>query len=425
MRQHDLPDRGRVVLGRGQECDVQIDHTSVSRRHTALQVDGDDFKIEDLGSSNGTRVDGRKLDPGATVSVASGSQIKLGATTLILPRPGAAEAAADASGAAAAASSPAMQAVFAQLDLVAQGKIAVLIRGETGVGKGLVARELHRRSPRAAGPFVSLSCAALCEAVLESELFGFERGALPGATEAKAGLVEATDGGTFFLDEIGELAPSTQGKLLRVLESGEVARIGGVQPRRVDVRFVSATNQDLDALVAKGTLRSDLYFRLAGAKLLIPPLRERRGEIPALAAQFVAAAAADVRRPAAQLSQGALAALVRHEWPGNVRELKHVIERAVLLARGVIQPEHLALETPPAHGAPTLLPPAGADGVGAGEHGLRAQLSAVERDRILAALAQCEGNQSRAAKLLGISRRTPYADYPPRAVPAPTAAEAP
>jgi two-component system response regulator AtoC len=267
----------------------------------------------------------------------------------------------------------------------------VLILGETGVGKEVMAKTLHERSPRAAGPLVSINCASFAESMLEAELFGYEKGAFTGALRAKAGLLELAQGGTLFLDEVGEMPLSLQAKLLRVLEQREVWRIGALAPHAIDARFVSATHRDLEREIAAGRFREDLYFRLAGVSLHIPPLRERLDEIEPLARDFLARAAAASGRAPPVLSQQALTQLRARPWPGNVRELRNTVERALLLCRGdVVQPEHLTAEGPIV--VRTSDPPSAA--------------REDERARIIEALERCAGNQTHAARLLGISRRT-------------------
>ncbi len=253
-----------------------------------------------------------------------------------------------------------MQRIHQLAERAAAGTINVIVTGETGVGKELLSETVHRMSPRRDGPYVCLNCAALSETLLESELFGHERGAFTGAHQAKTGLIEAAAGGSLFLDEVGELSLTTQAKLLRVLETREVTRLGSVKPRRIDVRFIAATNRDLEAEVERGTFRRDLYFRLNGITLTIPPLRERRTEIPYLAGIFIRRICRELGRPEPQLPQPILHILEQYAWPGNIRELKNMIERAVLLCDGpAIGLDHLPSEkfdpvrvpkpTPPPH----------------------------------------------------------------------------
>ena len=298
-----------------------------------------------------------------------------------------------------------MREIYEILGRIAGGDISVLILGETGVGKELVAEAVHRLSPRAARPFLRLNCAALSETLLESELFGHEKGSFTGAMFTKLGLLETADGGTVFLDEIGELPMSAQVKLLRVLEERKVLRVGGLTPGTIDVRFVVATNRDLEAEILRGAFREDLFYRLNGFSVVIPPLRERVTEIEPLARYFVAEfCRRNARYPEPELSPVALESLVRYRWPGNIRELRNVIERAVLLCTGdAITPHHLPLDKlgssatprrePPGEPSPPAPPP------------VPSALDA-ERARITAALEDCGGNQTRAAVVLGISRRT-------------------
>ncbi|MCU0971754.1 MAG: sigma 54-interacting transcriptional regulator [Gammaproteobacteria bacterium] len=323
---------------------------------------------------------------------------------------------------------PAMRQLYRLVERVAAGTISVLILGETGVGKEVVAEAVHRLSPRARAPFLRLSCAALSETLLESELFGHERGAFTGAVQAKPGLLETAQGGTVFLDEVGELPLPTQVKLLRVLEERQVLRVGALKPRPIDVRFISATNRDLEAEVARGACRQDLFFRLNGFALLVPPLRDRVSEIAPLVGAFAARAARDSGLPTpVVVSPEAQGCLERYCWPGNIRELRNVVERAVLLADGeVIRPEHLPLEkmgamlVTPASPHPDDRPPRVAvapapRGAAPGSApppptgpfpGVDPRLAAdPEYCRIMDALARCAGNQTQAAHLLGIARR--------------------
>jgi two-component system response regulator AtoC len=286
------------------------------------------------------------------------------------------------------------------VDRIAVGDISALVLGETGVGKEVIAERIHQRSRRAARPLVKLNCAALPELLLESELFGHERGAFTGATATKPGLLEQAEGGSVFLDEIGELPAVTQVKLLRVLEQRELLRIGGLKPRPIDVRFIAATHRDLDAAIVAGRFREDLYFRLAGVTLQVPPLRERRGEVDPLIACFVERAASALGRPVPVVSDDARALLRTHSWPGNVRELRNTIERAILLCDGVIERAHLPEDRMLrlAGGEPAPDEPA--------PERLRRRAEELERDAIRDALARTRGNQTEAARLLGICRRT-------------------
>ncbi|TMQ06830.1 MAG: FHA domain-containing protein, partial [Deltaproteobacteria bacterium] len=438
---HALPTSGALTLGRGGDCDIVIDDTSVSRLHAVLHV-GAVFEIEDRGSHNGTRIGERRVASGQRRAVLPGEVVHLGTATLVIfdpspPRsrhlwphgyfellvaqecaraaatrrpfavlrvqaselagaelvvdaitctlrdidvlgsygpddhevllveaePEQARALADqiaaslgARGAAARIGlacfprdgsdperliacasaalhgdagiarparpqAPAMEHARAMMQRVANTAIGVLILGETGVGKEVMARALHASSQRADGPFVPIHCAALSPALFESELFGHEKGAFTSALSAKPGLLETADGGTVFLDEIGELPDAIQVKLLRVLEDRVVLRVGGIRPTRLDVRFVAATHRDLEAEVERGRFRSDLYYRLSGVTLVVPPLRHRRDEIEPLARTFCEDAAARAGRPAPALSPEALAALEGYAWPGNIREL--------------------------------------------------------------------------------------------------------
>jgi DNA-binding NtrC family response regulator len=295
-----------------------------------------------------------------------------------------------------------MRRLHEQLALVAGGDITVLLLGETGTGKEVIAETIHRASPRAAGPFLRLNCAALQHTLLESELFGHERGAFTGAAAAKPGLLETAQGGTVFLDEIGELAPHTQSTLLRVLEERKVLRVGGLEYRPIDVRFLAATNRELEGEIARGRFREDLFYRLSGAILVVPPLRERTDEIEPLARRFIAEACARARRAAPGIRPDALAALQRYVWPGNLRELRNAIERAVLLCgNSDIALEHLPIEKMEA----TLARPAAPAAPAASEAEPPAD-DAAEAERIRAVLERCAGNQTMAARELGISRRT-------------------
>ncbi len=514
---HPLPETGTITLGRGADADIRVEHESVSRRHASIHLDGGLF-VEDLGSSNGTKLGDQQLDPGKRVAFEAGEVIEIGSVMLVVqrqataPRPrrvwshDAFEARVEtacreanpsttvfavmrvrATGLAAAAiqdgvlehvrasdivarygptdieilaldtprevadgmlkairgtlagvggkvtaalaayprdgtqpevligragdglrgqrsaasfvcESAAMQDLDRMVQRVAAGMINVLLHGETGAGKEVIADRLHELSPRAGKPMLKLNCAAFSDTLLESELFGHERGAFTGATETKRGLLETASGGTVFLDEIGDLPLGLQAKLLRVIEERRVMRVGGLEPRAIDVRFIAATHRDLEAAVAAQTFRQDLFYRLNGITLMIPPLRERREEIQPLAEGFAASSARALGLATTpQLTPQAIDMLERYAWPGNVRELRNVMERAVLLADGEpIAPEHLPLEKLRWSGSET----------GGGVAPLRTGIAERERAMIVDALERTNGNQTEAAKLLGISRRT-------------------
>ncbi len=295
-----------------------------------------------------------------------------------------------------------MRELHALLPRVGRGGVNVLLLGETGVGKEIFAERVHASSPRADGPLLRLNCAAFSDTLLESELFGHEKGAFTGAAQRKIGLLESASGGAVFLDEVGEMDLGIQAKLLRVIESGMLRRVGGSEELAIDVVYISATNRDLQTDIATGRFRSDLYFRLNGFSLTIPPLRDRPDEILPLASRFARAAARRMgESEQVVITDAASAALIAHPWPGNIRELRNMMERALLLSAGrPIDAEHLAIDAMAAAAAPAI------SSATAGEvpPGLTDKELA-ERERIVAALAACRGNQTRAAKQLGISRR--------------------
>jgi Nif-specific regulatory protein len=300
-------------------------------------------------------------------------------------------------------SGPCMAEVFRLMESAAASPITVLIQGETGTGKELVARGIHQGSARATQPFVAVNCAALPETLLESELFGHRRGAFTGATHDQRGLFEAASGGTILLDEIGEMPPTMQAKLLRVLQEGEVMAIGERFPRRIDVRVIAATNRDLVAATSQRSFRDDLYYRLSAFPIDIPPLRERREDIPLLAERFVTAAAERHRKRIRGIGRAAVDLLAGFAWPGNVRELQNEIERAVALAPEgePIGPAHLSAKLHQTSAAPTTPAEGQAGKTGAD---LREARTAFEIQFISKVLGEHDGNVSHAAKALGISR---------------------
>ncbi len=301
-----------------------------------------------------------------------------------------------------------MAALLARAEQVARAEASVLLMGESGTGKEVLARHIHAASRRARGPFVALNCAALPEALLESELFGHEKGAFSGAVASRKGKFEQAEGGTLLLDEIGEMDPRLQAKILRAIQEREIDRLGGSAPVKVDVRILAATHRDLATEVARGRFREDLYFRLAVVRLRIPPLRERRGDILPLARHFAERYARANGLPERAVSPAAEALLLAHPWPGNVRELENTLHRAVLLAEGhAIGPEAIDLleaaptlhaEATAAPSIPSAVPPVTAL--------VGRRVEEVERDLILETLSHCLGNRTRAAEMLGISIRT-------------------
>ncbi len=297
---------------------------------------------------------------------------------------------------------PAMQQVFRTVLSVAPCKTTVLITGESGTGKELIARALHEHGPRASRPLVAINCAAIPETLLESELFGHERGAFTDAHQRKPGQFELAHGGTLFLDEVGELTPATQAKLLRVLEREEFLRVGGSQPISVDVRIVAATNRDLESLVQAGTFRADLYYRLNVVRIDLPPLRDRPEDVIPLLEHFFALKTRTLQVAPKRLTAAALAALERYHWPGNVRELENLVERLLVLVDGEVVgvedlPEHVQRGEPPARSAREL--------VLSGRRTLQQAVDEFEREIIEAALERTQWNQTRAAAVLGTTRR--------------------
>ncbi len=411
-----IPARGKLVIGRAPHCDLRISTPSVSREHAVVHA-GSAPTLEDLGSSNGTWVDGNKLLAKEIAQLGFGRVVQLGDALLVLQAamlPSVQEVA------PAPISPPSDESAIERLgrlvELVATSTLPVILRGETGAGKEVTAERIHARSARSAFPYLKINCAAFPDSMVESELFGHERGAFTGATQAKAGLFEAARGGTVLLDEVTELSLPVQAKLLRALGNREVIRVGATKPTAIDVRFIAATNVDFSRLVATGRFRADLYFRLNGITLEIPPLRERRSEIVPFAQEFAAAAAAQLGRKPAQLDAAAREWVLAYAWPGNVRELKNVIERATLLAQGgAIGLAHLQADplSRPDAAALAVSAPLDAPVVGAwppplastSTSKLRQELQEIERERIVHAMSQAGGNQTSAARLLGMSRR--------------------
>jgi DNA-binding NtrC family response regulator len=386
-------DRDVVVVGKDPASDVTLDDPFVSARHLRLERRGARWLLRDLGSTNGTAVGGLRV---GEAELAPGLAVTLGESELVLdPAPRARQATAFEG---MITGSPALRQVFELVERVAPSDAAVTILGETGTGKELVARALHRLSSRRERAFIPVNCSAIAESLIESELFGHEKGAFSGADRLRKGAFEEADGGTIFLDEIGELPIELQPKLLRTLELGEVKRVGASRPLTVNVRIVAATHRDLQAQVRAGKFREDLYYRLCVVPLTIPPLRARPGDVRELAEHFLARAAP--RGLTVSFSEEALEKLARYEWPGNVRQLKNVVQRA-LLFRGeglVVPPSAITFED--ARGAQA----------GAGDHdhlfvrGLT--MEDLEREAIRLSLRRHRGKRAAVVKELAIAKST-------------------
>jgi two-component system, NtrC family, response regulator AtoC len=289
--------------------------------------------------------------------------------------------------------SPKMVQVYRTVARVASTRSTVLLIGESGTGKELIARAIHYNSPRGKAPFVAVDCGALPESLLESELFGYEKGAFTGAQALKKGLFEVAHGGTIFLDEVGDIGPSLQAKLLRVLQEHEVRRVGGIEPIQVDIRVIAATRHNLEALVKREKFREDLFYRLSVVTISLPRLSERKDDIPLLALHFLRKYSSEADKELSQIAPEAMAHLCQYDWPGNVRELEHVIERAVALTANPILlvddlPTKLQEPAPTSDAFPSL--------------------EAMEKRHLQLALEKTAGNRRQAAMLLGVSRRTLY-----------------
>lgn len=386
-----LPAAGEVRIGRDPSCFISLDHASISREHALIRL-GASPQLVDLDSKNGTRVAHRTLSAHAPTDWAHGVLAQVGAAWLVLRTR---DAEADPTAAPPAAVDTGLRDAYQLADCVAADRVPVLVLGETGTGKGVLSEWIHARSNRA-GAMVRVNGASLSPTLFESELFGHVKGAFTGATADRVGLAEAADGGTLFFDEIGELALGMQAKMLRFLEDGRVRPVGSSVEREVDVRFVAATNRELEESVREGSFRSDLYFRLSDFVIRLPPLRERMHDLLALAERLLRDACESRGRPTPVLSEEAQDALRSHAWPGNVRELKSTMTRVAIVCRqDVVQLADLPLGDLAARRAIS------------GEASAR-PLAEIgdERARILVALERTAGNQTEAARLLGVSRRT-------------------
>ena len=324
--------QGAMVVGSADDATVTLRDSAVSRQHLRLTIDGGQLVLEDLGSTNGTMYLGQRLEK---ARIHSAAQLQLGHSRLeIVPYTKTFDLplAERDSYEGIVGGSPAMRRIYSMLEMLETTEAPVLIRGETGVGKEVVARAIHARSARASQPLIPIDCANLSPTLAESSLFGHVKGAFTGAIRDNVGPFELGDGGTVFLDEIGELTPELQARLLRVLDTGEVLRVGDTQRRRVDVRVVAATHRDLRAMMASGDFRPDLYYRIAVVTVSVPPLRDRRQDIPMLVEHLASVLGVD---PGA-LPEAATTFFLRYAWPGNVRELRNAVHRVATL--GAVEP---------------------------------------------------------------------------------------
>ncbi len=448
----DGPNRGAVLevgpgatrIGRERGVELILPDPHLSRQHATLHVDADDAAtITDLGSKNATYLNGIRLT--GTRPLASGDELRLGETTLLYvdahrPPDGGAPPAPDpegetvsllppeadpdtavAGGVAARGGrprylmgdSPGIRQVSELVQRCAPLATTVLVLGESGTGKELVCEALHRLGPRRRRPFIVVNCATLEPALLESELFGHERGAFTGAIARKIGLLELASDGTLFLDEVGELPLAAQAKLLRAIDRRQFQRVGGSETLTTQARFVAATHRDLPALVRAGQFREDLWFRLKVAEIRLPPLRERREDVPLLVEHFLAELRPQLHTVVRELAPEALEALVRYPFPGNVRELRNLLERCLIFAPGErvrledLPPEVRGEARPPP--TATAAGPGAAGGAAEGGPGALGALAEVERRHIAAVLEQTGWNKTQAARRLGIDRNTLYA----------------
>ncbi len=409
----EVPARGDVVVGRSLEASLRIEDARVSRQHFRTFWDGPNLLIEDLGSRNGTLINGEALRA-AKRDARAGDTIRLAGfeiTVAVVSPEGVQDerpdrgAAVDGALPGVVVADPSLARVFGFARRVARTTTTTLILGETGVGKEVVAQQIHAWSARAVQRFIRVNCAALPEALAESELFGHERGAFTGADKRKIGFVEAANGGTLFLDEIGELTLPVQGKLLSMLENRAVVRVGSTSETPVDVRIIAATHRDLTQHIADGRFREDLYYRIGVAVIRVPALRNRPREIGLLAKLFAERFGRPLGYATPRVDLEAGAALSKYAWPGNVRELRNAIEHGMLLTEdGVLRREHLP-ETVLKPQASPRSEPNTARGAQA-PLGVKAQLAEVERTAIQEALRLEAGNRTRAARRLGISLRS-------------------
>jgi len=404
-----LIDKGTITIGSSDRCDLHIDDDTVSRNHAEIMKTRDGYLLRDLGSTNGTFVGGLKIKE---AYLASGSVIKVGKTRMkFSPQdekleiyPSKKTKFGDIIG-----RSLEMRRIFGVLEKIAPTNVTIVISGETGTGKELVAKAIHQYSRRSRKPFIVFDCGAVAENLIESELFGHERGSFTGATTTRQGAFELADGGTIFLDEIGELSTDLQPKLLRVLESGEVKRVGADRPRHVDIRVVAATNRHLKEEVKRGNFREDLFFRLSVVQLHMPPLRKRTDDIPLLIRFFFdlarREASESVRNRVTGISEEAMRVLREYQWPGNIRELRNAIDRGInFCEEEEIQvahlPDYLQERSIVTQAHPAM------DGNLPFKDAKEKWIEAFERDYLVECLRRNNLNISKAAKQAGIDRKS-------------------
>jgi len=400
-----LLDEGmNVVVGRESPCEIVVKDASISRQHARFSLRDGRVTVEDLDSRNGTVRNGERL---RREDLEPGDEVRVGTARLVLvaTRPDERDRSGgdDSDGDQVIASSV-MKSLYEDVARVSRTNVPVLILGESGSGKEHVANALHRLGPRRDGPFVVVNCAAIPPSLLETTLFGHERGAFTGAVGRAVGMFERANGGTLFLDEIGELTSTAQAALLRAVESQKISRVGSSAETPVVARCVAATHCDLEAMVQDGTFRQDLFFRLNGVKLSVPPLRERTDEIALLVRKFVDKARREWGLRTRDVADDAMNALRAYAWPGNVRQLRHAVERAALLGKGEIVragdlPEYVFARASDKREAPEIVG-------GFSDLSLREQVSKFERALIDEALRRTGGNRRAAARLLRIPVRT-------------------
>ena len=387
------------TLGKDAGNDLVVEDRFISGRHLRLGRKGGHFVLADQGSTNGTWLGPVRV---LEAEVPMNTTVRIGETEVVLEPWSNPRHNGPAAWQGIIGSDPALRLLVDLVERVAPSSAAVTILGESGTGKELVARAIHARSPQAERPFIPVNCAAISKELIESELFGHEKGAFTGAIASHKGAFEEADGGTIFLDEVGELPFELQAKLLRALESGEIKRVGSSRPQHVEVRVVAATNRDLLGATRSGQFRDDLYYRLCVVPMTLPPLRNRRGDIGALALHFLRQFTP--RGQSVALSPAALERLEAHPWPGNVRELRNVVHRALLLRRGsTVEPGDLSIDPDP---TPEQRDGLGGSGVFVPGLRLEEMLERAERQIIEAALRRFNNNRERVARELGVARST-------------------